>query len=267
VPFVRISLGRTAVADPRVVGDCVHCALVDALGIPEGDHFQVISRHEPDEIVYDPSFLDVRRTDGIVFVEITLAAGRSVELKRALYARIAQLLAEECGVRPGDVFVMLNESAPENFSFGDGLAQYADRIPPHLAKLQQPDTTRDAISSDQLAPPVGPFSLGVRGGGEAGVLYLSGQVAQDPATGELVDGDAAVQAEQILRNVGTALAAAGKTFQDVIRVGVYLTDMNDFGAMNEVYGKYFEAPHPARTAIGVAALPLGAAVEMDVLVG
>jgi len=124
--------------------------------------------------------------------------------------------------------------------------------------------TRDAIASDKLPPAVGPFSLGVRGGG---LLFLSGQVAQDPATGRLLDGDVRSQAHQILRNIAAALEAAGKDLGDVLRVGVYLTDMSDFAAMNEAYREHFAEPFPARTAIGVAALPLGAAVEMDVVVG
>ncbi|MPZ84868.1 MAG: RidA family protein [Actinophytocola sp.] len=123
--------------------------------------------------------------------------------------------------------------------------------------------TRDAITSDKLPAPVGPFSLAVRGGG---LLFLSGQVAQDPVTGKLIDGDAARQTDQILRNLATALEAAGKDLGDVVRVGVYLTDMSDFAAMNEAYSGHFTEPYPARTAIGVAALPLGAAVEMDVVV-
>jgi len=123
---------------------------------------------------------------------------------------------------------------------------------------------RDAITSDKLPAADLPFSLGVRGGG---LLYLSGQVAQDPSTGQLVDGDAARQTDQILRNIATALAAAGKDLEDVVRVGVYLTDMTNFAAMNEVYARHFTRPYPARTAIGVAALPMGAAVEMDVVVG
>jgi 2-iminobutanoate/2-iminopropanoate deaminase len=92
-------------------------------------------------------------------------------------------------------------------------------------------------------------------------------VAQDPATGQLIDGDAAGQADQILRNVAATLAAAGKSLTDVVRVGVYLADMADFAAMNEVYARHFAEPYPARTTIGVAALPLGAAVEMDLVVG
>jgi 2-iminobutanoate/2-iminopropanoate deaminase len=123
---------------------------------------------------------------------------------------------------------------------------------------------RDAITSDKLPAADLPFSLGVRGGG---LLYLSGQVAQDPSTGQLIEGDVARQSDQILRNIATALAAAGKDLEDVVRVGVYLTDMTNFAAMNEVYARHFTKPYPARTAIGVAALPMGAAVEMDVVAG
>jgi 2-iminobutanoate/2-iminopropanoate deaminase len=121
---------------------------------------------------------------------------------------------------------------------------------------------RKAIVSDELPPAVGPFALGVHCGQ---LLYLSGQVAQDRATGALIDGDVAHQTDRILRNIATSLQAAGKDLDDVVRVGVYLTDMADFAAMNEVYRRYFAEPYPARTTIGVAALPLGAMVEMDVV--
>jgi 2-iminobutanoate/2-iminopropanoate deaminase len=121
---------------------------------------------------------------------------------------------------------------------------------------------RDAVTGDK--PSGLPFSMAVRG---AGLLFFSGQVAQDPATGALIDGDAAQQTGQILRNMAASLAVAGKSLDDVVRVGVYLTDMSQFAAMNEVYQEHFAEPYPARTAIGVAALPLGAAVEMDVVVG
>ena len=122
--------------------------------------------------------------------------------------------------------------------------------------------TRNAVTSDKLAAPVGPFSPAARGGG---AVFVSGQVAQDPATGALIDGDVARQADQALRNLAAVLEAAGKGLDDVVRVGVYLTDMADFAAMNEVYRRHFQAPYPARTAIGVAALPLGAAVEFDAI--
>src|SRR5437660_9782046 len=123
--------------------------------------------------------------------------------------------------------------------------------------------TRDAIATQKLAAPVGPFSLGVRG---AGLLFLSGHVAQDPDSGRLIDGDVARQTHQILRNIAAALDTVGKSLEDVVRVGVYLTDLSDFAAMSQAYSEHFNEPYPARTAIGVAALPLVAAVEMDVVV-
>jgi 2-iminobutanoate/2-iminopropanoate deaminase len=121
---------------------------------------------------------------------------------------------------------------------------------------------RVAIHSDQLAKPVGPFSPAVRGDG---ILFVSGQVAQDPVTGRLAAGGVAEQTARALDNVRVLLEAAGHTLDDVLRVGVYLTDMKDFAAMNDVYGRYFRAPFPARTTIGVASLPLGAVVEIDVV--
>ncbi|WP_069160344.1 Rid family detoxifying hydrolase [Nocardia altamirensis] len=122
--------------------------------------------------------------------------------------------------------------------------------------------TRQTVTTDKIAPAVGPFSAAVLGE----FTFLSGQVAQDPATGALIDGDAATQAEQVLQNLTAVVEATGKTLDDVVRVGVYLTDMADFAAVNTVYAKHFHAPYPARTAIAVAALPLGAAVEMDAIV-
>jgi 2-iminobutanoate/2-iminopropanoate deaminase len=123
---------------------------------------------------------------------------------------------------------------------------------------------REQITTDKIAKPVGPFSAAIR---RDGLTFLSGQVAQDPSTGALVEGDITAQAEQVFRNLIAVLEAAGKTLDDVVRVGVYLTDMNNFAAVNNVYGRFFTEPYPARTAIGVAALPLGAAVEIDAIVG
>lgn len=121
---------------------------------------------------------------------------------------------------------------------------------------------REPITCQEIAQPVGPFSPAVRAGE---FLFLSGQVGQDPATGKLITGDVSAQAEQIFRNLGVLLHAAGRTFADVARVGVYLTNMADFPALNAVYGRHFDAPYPARTTIAVAALPLGASVEIDLV--
>ena len=123
---------------------------------------------------------------------------------------------------------------------------------------------RSSITADSLPALVGPFSLGGRGGD---LLSLSGQVAQDPPTGALIEGDVARQAEQILRNIAAALEAVGKDLGDVVRVGVYLTGMADHAAVNEMYQKHLTAPYPARAAICVKALPRGAAIEIDVIAG
>src|SRR5215510_16162360 len=120
-----------------------------------------------------------------------------------------------------------------------------------------------AITSPELAPPAGPFSQGVEVGG---FLYFSGQVGQDPATGKVVEGGIVAEAERIFRNLSAVLKAAGKSFDDVARAGVYLTSMSDFVALNGIYAKHFSQPFPARTVIAVAALPLGACVEIDLVV-
>jgi 2-iminobutanoate/2-iminopropanoate deaminase len=121
---------------------------------------------------------------------------------------------------------------------------------------------REALISHEIAPAAGPFAAAVRAGE---FIFVSGQVAQDPASGRLVGTDVVAQAEQVFVNLRAVLRAAGKTLDDVVRVGVYLTDMNDFAKMNAVYARQFTAPYPARTTIAVAALPLGAAVEMDLV--
>ncbi|HKA57552.1 MAG TPA: Rid family detoxifying hydrolase [Gemmatimonadales bacterium] len=121
---------------------------------------------------------------------------------------------------------------------------------------------REPVVTDALAPVLGPFSAGVKSGKS---LYSSGQVAQDPATGLLIKGGIVEQTGQALANVEAVLRAGGKTLADVVKVNVYLTDMRDFQSMNQVYATRFEKPYPARTTIAVSALPLGAAVEIDVV--
>jgi len=122
---------------------------------------------------------------------------------------------------------------------------------------------KNAITSPELSPPVGPFSQAIEVGG---FLYLSGQVGQDPATGKVVEGGIVAETERIFRNLSAVLKAAGKSFDDVARAGVYLTSMSDFGAMNVIYARHFSQPFPARTTIAVTALPLGACVEVDLIV-
>lgn len=121
-------------------------------------------------------------------------------------------------------------------------------------------TTKEAIFSDKLAPPVGPFSTAIRSGE---LLFFRGQVGQDPATGKLVSGGVERETEQIFANLAAVLSAAGRSFADVLRAGVFLTDMGSFAAVNAIYARHFTKPFPARTTVGVASLPLGASVEID----
>jgi 2-iminobutanoate/2-iminopropanoate deaminase len=123
---------------------------------------------------------------------------------------------------------------------------------------------RQAITSDKLPKPIAPFSIAIRDGDR---VYCSGQVGADPKTGKLIDGDVRAQTEQAFRNLEAVLQAAGKSLDDVMKVNVYLADIKNFAAMNEVYAKMFKPPYPARTTVGVAALPLGAAVEIEMIAG
>jgi 4-oxalocrotonate tautomerase len=134
MPFIRISLkGNHTEKERQGIGDCVHRAMVKAIGIPEGDRFQVITEHGSD-LIYDPDYLNIHRTDGIVIIQITLAFGRTVEQKKALYQAIAEFLNAEHDVRQEDVFINLVETSRENWSFGNGVGQYIDAPPPHLSK-------------------------------------------------------------------------------------------------------------------------------------
>ena len=126
MPLVRIDLrAGHSPAVRQAVGEAVHRAMVETIGVPAEDRFQVITEHAPEALVYDPGYLGIRRSDGVVFVQITLNGGRTVEQKRALYARIAVLVSERAEIRPADVLVSLVEVTKENWSFGDGMAQYA----------------------------------------------------------------------------------------------------------------------------------------------
>src|SRR5215470_15211812 len=137
-------------------------------------------------------------------------------------------------------------------------------LPPrHRTIAREFAMSKTAITSPEIAPPVGPFSQAIEVGG---FLYFSGQVGQDPATGKVVQGGIAAETDRVFQNLAAILEAAGRSFDDVARAGVYLTNISDFVAMNGIYAKHFRQPFPARTTIGVAALPLGACVEIDLVV-
>lgn len=121
---------------------------------------------------------------------------------------------------------------------------------------------RQAIHTEAAPKAIGPYSQAVRSGN---TLYLSGQTPLDPATGEMVAGGIDEQATRVFENLKAVLGAAGASFDDVVRVAIYMTDLGNFGAVNEVMKKYFSEPYPARSTIGVAALPRAAAVEVDAI--
>jgi 4-oxalocrotonate tautomerase len=125
VPLVRVSLRKGRPAElRRQLGDAIHRALVETIGVPERDRFQILSEHEPGDLVYDPGYLGIVRTNDIVIVQITISAGRTLAQKRALFRRIADNLAV-LGLRREDAWVNLVEVAKENWSFGLGEASYA----------------------------------------------------------------------------------------------------------------------------------------------
>ena len=121
---------------------------------------------------------------------------------------------------------------------------------------------RQAVSAANAAKPIGPYSPAIRAGN---LLFISGQVGFDPATGVLVDGDISAQTDQVMRNIGALLTAAGIDFAHVVRTTVFLADMGEFAAMNAVYGRYVVDPPPARSTVQVARLPREARVEIDVI--
>jgi 4-oxalocrotonate tautomerase len=126
MPLVRISLAKgKPEAYRRKVGDAIHRALVETINVPPLDRFQLLTEHEPGDIVYDSTYLGIARTSDILIVQITMNLGRTLEQKRALYRRIAANLAAAVGLRPEDAFVNLVEVAKENWSFGNGVASYA----------------------------------------------------------------------------------------------------------------------------------------------
>ena len=122
--------------------------------------------------------------------------------------------------------------------------------------------TRTIIHSDHAPKAIGPYSQAVR---SANTLYLSGQTPLVPTTGMLVAGDITAQATQVFENLKAVLTAADASFDDVVRVGIYLTDLGNFTAVNDVMKQYFREPYPARSTIGVAALPRDAQVEIDMV--
>lgn len=127
MPLVRIDLMRGKTVEfRRRVGEIVYQTMMDTINVPPKDNFHIITEHRNDSLVYDPEYLNVERTDGIVIIQITLNEGRTIELKKAFYRRLAERLHEALNIRMEDIFINLVEVKKENWSFGNGIAQYVE---------------------------------------------------------------------------------------------------------------------------------------------
>jgi 4-oxalocrotonate tautomerase len=125
MPLVRIDLPHTIEPERRsLIGDIVYRAMAEVLNVPDGDKFQIITAHGADSLRIDPAYLGIDRSANAFIIDITLNAGRSVELKQRFYATLVEWLNGEAKVRPQDVTIVLTEVAKENWSFGNGVAQY-----------------------------------------------------------------------------------------------------------------------------------------------
>jgi reactive intermediate/imine deaminase len=132
----------------------------------------------------------------------------------------------------------------------------------HYSLLAEPAVPFTPVSTPDAPDAIGPYSQAVKAGN---TVYLSGQIPLDPATMELVTGDAEVQVRRVFENLRAVARAAGAELADAVKLTVYLTDLGNFQVVNKVMAEYFSKPYPARAAVGVAALPRGAAVEVDVV--
>ena len=125
MPFIRIDLIKgPPESEIAAISNAIQRALVECLNVPERDRFQVITEHAPTRLIYDPAYLSGERSAGIVFVQVFLSSGRTAEQKKAFYARATSLLESEAGVRPQDATIVLVENTREDWSFGNGIAQY-----------------------------------------------------------------------------------------------------------------------------------------------
>ena len=127
MPLVQIHLLQGKPAEfRRKVGEIVYQTMVDSINVPSKDNFQIITEHNKESLLYDTEYLNIQRTDGIVIIQIILNEGRTVELKKAFYKRLAERLHQELNIRMEDIFISLVEVKKENWSFGNGIAQYAE---------------------------------------------------------------------------------------------------------------------------------------------
>jgi 4-oxalocrotonate tautomerase len=125
MPLIRVAIPQSRTSERPAIGDSIHRAMLETINVPPDDRFQIFTEHPPGGLVFDAGYLGIARTAGFVAIQITLNAGRTLDQKRALYAKIAANLEENPGIRPEDVLINLVEVPEENWSFGKGEASYA----------------------------------------------------------------------------------------------------------------------------------------------
>jgi 4-oxalocrotonate tautomerase len=126
MPLVRIAVHSSrSEAQVKAISESVYTSMIETINVPKDDNFQVITKHDSTELVFDPGYLGVQRSDGFINIQIFLNQGRTVEMKKALYKAIAEKIHASAGVRQEDIFISLVEVVKENWSFGNGIAQYA----------------------------------------------------------------------------------------------------------------------------------------------
>jgi|SRR3954468_5681023 phenylpyruvate tautomerase PptA (4-oxalocrotonate tautomerase family) len=125
MPLVRIALRHGKPGLGKKIGEVIYRKMQETLNVPANDNFQIITEHAADGLIYDSTYLNIQRTDGIVIIQITLNEGRSLELKKSFFKAVAETLHSDLGIPPEDVFINLVEVKKENWSFGNGIAQYA----------------------------------------------------------------------------------------------------------------------------------------------
>ncbi len=230
MPLVRISIPQGKGPEyGRAVGDAVHQAMVETAAVPSADRFQIITEEPSHGLVVDPTYLGINRTADSLIVQITLNFGRSLEVKRKLYARIAELVGEKVGLRKEDVMVSLVEVPPENWSFGNGEAQYGDRARPAIKRLQ-PDALLRHPGFSQVVEVAAPRTV-----------FISGQVAID-VEGKLIGrGDIVAQTEQVFTNLQAALKAANLGFEHIVKITSFLADMRDLEGYRKVRSRFLSA--------------------------
>jgi phenylpyruvate tautomerase PptA (4-oxalocrotonate tautomerase family) len=126
MPLVRIDYRKGIHSDPgNKIGAIVYRSMVETINVPENDNFQIISEHEANGLIYDPDYLGIHRSNGIIIIQVTLNEGRTTEMKKAFYKMVSERLHQELGLSKEDIFINLVEVKKENWSFGNGVAQYA----------------------------------------------------------------------------------------------------------------------------------------------